>query len=204
MSTLSRFKWWCLGLLAAGVPVSVCHASYPPNTWLQVGPVLALVAAAPWLLRHWPLSDRSVGCITAFLLLHLFAARWTYSGVPYRAWGQAVAGVDIDALFGFERNMFDRLVHFAFGLLAMRPLAEGFARYGGLFRRMAVFAALSAVLAVSALYEIFEWLLAVAMDPAAAEAYNGQQGDVFDAPKDMAMATLGAGAWLALRRWRRH
>ena len=48
------------------------------------------------------------------------------------------------------------------------------------------------VFAVSAAYEIFEWFLAVVMDPAAADAYNGQQGDVFDSPKDMAMAGLGS------------
>ena len=45
--------------------------------------------------------------------------------------------------------------------------------------------------AVSALYEIFEWSLALMMAPQSAEAYNGQQGDGFDAQKDMALALGG-------------
>lgn len=48
------------------------------------------------------------------------------------------------------------------------------------------------MLATSALYELFEWGVAVVMAPDAAEVYNGQQGDMWDPHKDMALATLGA------------
>jgi putative membrane protein len=48
------------------------------------------------------------------------------------------------------------------------------------------------VFAVSALYEIFEWLLTLTMEGSLATAYNGQQGDLWDAQKDMALAALGA------------
>jgi putative membrane protein len=53
------------------------------------------------------------------------------------------------------------------------------------------------VLGSGALYEIFEWLLAVSMDPVSSEAYNGQQGDPFDAQKDMLIASIGSLAGLA-------
>ena len=59
------------------------------------------------------------------------------------------------------------------------------------------------MLAASALYEMFEWALTLAAAGAIADAYNGQQGDIWDAQKDMALATFGALAaatWLALRR----
>ena len=49
-----------------------------------------------------------------------------------------------------------------------------------------------AVLSISAVYEIFEWLLTVIMAPQHAEAYNGQQGDLWDAQKDMALAFVGS------------
>jgi putative membrane protein len=42
------------------------------------------------------------------------------------------------------------------------------------------------------LYEVFEWLLSVFLSPDQAEAYNGQQGDMWDPQKDMALAMLGA------------
>lgn len=195
-------RWWLLACLA-GVPLSAVGAAYPPNTWLQVGPVVAGIPLAWWELRRWPMSTASVGWVCAFVLLHLFAARWTYSSVPYDAWGHAAFGFSIDAAFGFQRNMFDRLVHFASGLCFALPLVEAGMRHARLTRRMAVTFMLLAVLAIGALYEIFEWMLTLGLSPEAAEQYNGQQGDMFDAPKDMALALLGALVWMISARLRR-
>lgn len=96
------------------------------------------------------------------------------------------------ATLGFERNMFDRLVHFLFGALSMAPMVEAGQRYWRLSRRMALAFALLFVLAVGGVYEIFEWSLTLALAPDDAGAYNGEQGDMFDAQKDMALAGLGA------------
>lgn len=192
-------RWWLLACLA-GVPLSAVGAAYPPNSWLQVGPVVVGVGLGWWALRRWPMTTASVAWVSAFVMLHLLAARWTYSDVPYDAWGQAAFGFSIDKALGFERNMFDRLVHFASGLCFARPLVEIGTRYGGLTRRMAILVMVLAVLAIGALYEIFEWTLTIGMSPEAADMYNGQQGDMFDAPKDMALALLGALVALAGRR----
>jgi putative membrane protein len=191
-------------VVLVGIPISAWGAVYPPNTWLQVGPVVIIVAMAWQVLRLKPLSDMSVGWFATFLLLHLFAARWTYSGVPYDQWLSAITGHSVDAAFGFKRNMFDRLVHFAFGLCAVVPLVEIGKRYLCYSFGSAVGFALLFVLAASAVYEIFEWLVAVTMDPLSAEAYNGQQGDIFDPQKDMLAATLGSVvAFVTMRpRWR--
>ncbi len=71
----------------------------------------------------------------------------------------------------------------------------------------AAYAAISTVLASGAIYEIFEWAVAITAAPSMAEAYNGQQGDFFDSDKDMAIAALGslisAGALLAAAALRR-
>ena len=197
MAAIPVRQRWCLVLVALGVPLSAWGSIYPPNTWLQVGPVALLAMAAVPALRRWPSSTGAVASLTAFLLLHLFAAHWTYSDVPYDAWSRVVVPGGIDAALGYSRNMFDRLVHFSFGLCLMTPMAEVMRRYAGDSRWRAAIEALLIVLAVSAVYEIFEWLLAVGMDPVDADQYNGQQGDVFDSPKDMAMAALGAVAWIA-------
>lgn len=193
-----------LRMLAAvllAVPLSAWGAVYPQNTWLQVGPVILLVAIGAWLLRRRPLTTISVGWIVAFLLLHLFAARWTYSSVPYDRWIGGVVGLSLDQTLGFQRNMFDRLVHFAFGVCFAVPLVEIGCRYFGFGRRPAIGVMLLAIWACGAFYEVFEWLLAVTMDPVSAEAYNGQQGDMFDPQKDMLAA--GLGGFLALTWIRR-
>jgi putative membrane protein len=183
MPPLAKAQGWMLAAVMLGIPLSAWGALYPTNTWLQVGPVAVLLPFAWRALRLTPLSNASAACMTAFVLLHLFAARWSYSFVPYDAWFPALAS---------ERNMFDRLVHFLFGVFAIAPMVEAGVRYWGLSPRMALVFAINFVLAVGGLYEIFEWSLTLALAPEDAGAYNGEQGDMFDAQKDMALAGAGA------------
>lgn len=171
-------------LVALGIPTSAVGALYPGNTWLQVGPVAVLLPAAIWALRRRPISDASAVCVATFALLHLLAARWSYSFVPYGEWLPALDS-------GSGRNMFDRLVHFMFGALIVLPFAELVMRYGGLGLRTALWGAILLVLAVGGLYEIFEWGLTLFLAPEDAGAYNGEQGDIFDSQKDMAIAAFG-------------
>ena len=51
-------------------------------------------------------------------------------------------------------------------------------------------------------YEIFEWLLTIVAAGETADRYNGQQGDIWDAQKDMALAALGAILVLLVQRRR--
>ena len=178
--------------LAIAVALANVRQPYPDIAPLQHVPTVLLILAAPWLLRRWPLSDGSVGCILAFFLLHTLAGRYTYSNVPYDAWGRGLLGVSIDRMLGLVRNGFDRLVHLSFGLLAIRPFAEAARRRGGMGRKAAIVSAFLFVGAVSALYEIFEWLLTIVVAPGMADEYNGQQGDMWDSQKDMAIALVGA------------
>ena len=84
--------------------------------------------------------------------------------------------------------------------LSVIPVAEIARRWGGLGRHGAAVAVLGWVLAVSCLYEIFEWLLTIVAAGETADRYNGQQGDIWDAQKDMALAALGAILVLAIPR----
>ena len=184
--------------LAVAVFVANLWQPYPEIAPLQHIPTMLLLFASPWLLRRWPLSDCAVASLVAFLLLHTLAGRYTYSNVPYDAWGRALTGQSIDAAMGWTRNGFDRLVHLSFGLLWVAPVAEIVRRYAGAGWRTSLWFAVLFVGCVSALYEIFEWLLTMLLAPGMANAYNGQQGDVWDAQKDMAIAILGAflaGVW---------
>ncbi|MBH1999396.1 MAG: DUF2238 domain-containing protein [Sphingomonadaceae bacterium] len=176
---------------------------YPDLAPLQHGPTIALILAAPWLLRRWPLSTPAVACIWLFLLIHTLGARWIYSYVPYDDWARAVSGLDISSLLGATRNGYDRLVHFGFGALLTLPLSEIAQRRGGLRPTWALAFAFAAIGLGSALYEIFEWLLTILAAGETADYYNGQQGDVWDAQKDMAAAQFGSAiACIALLRRR--
>ncbi len=174
---------------------------YPALAPLHHIPTLALIATAPWWLRRWPLSNGALFCLVGFFALHSIAARWTYSYVPYDVWVEAVTETTLNDAMGWTRNHFDRLVHLAFGVLLVPPLAE-WLRPVLPTLRLRLVAAVILLLAASAAYELFEWLLTLLMAPGAAEAYNGQQGDMWDAHKDMALALAGsvvAALWLGWR-----
>lgn len=185
-------QFWMILALAVAVALANVAQPYPDIAPLQHIPTLVLILVAPALLRRWPLSNASTGCILAFLLLHTLAGRYTYSNVPYDLWGRTVFGVSIDHAFDLKRNNFDRVVHLSFGLLSVVPFTELATRYGGMTRRPAILSAFLFVGAVSAIYEIFEWLLTMVLAPGQAEEYNGQQGDMWDSQKDMAVAIIGA------------
>ena len=156
---------------------------------------LTFVMVPPLVLgyRRFRFSDRAYVQGTIFLVLHTIGAHYTYSEVPVGHWVR-------DGL-GLARNHYDRLVHFAFGLLMVRPVRElGFrGREPG---RFALFYFCVAGVALwSLLYEVLEWLVATIVDPAAGTAYLGTQGDQWDAEKDMGLAFVGAVIAAAYEWW---
>lgn len=192
-----------LGFLLALLLVAQIEQPYPEVALLQHLPTMLLLIAAPALLRRWPLSTSALACIAAFMALHTLGGRYAYSNVPYDDWARAVTGSALSDAFGWTRNQYDRFVHFAFGALSVVPVAEIARRWGGLGRHGAALAVLGWVLAISSLYEIFEWLLTIIAAGETADRYNGQQGDIWDAQKDMALAVLGVIMILILTRRRR-
>ena len=189
-------------ILGLAVLIANIRQPYPDVAPLHHVPTMLLVFAAPLLLRRWPLSDKAVGALLLFWLLHTLGGRYTYSNLPYDEWAELITGHTISGVFGLTRNGYDRLLHLAFGLLWVLPFSEAMRRHAGMGWRASLWTAFLFVGAASALYEIFEWLLTIVVAPDMADEYNGQQGDVWDAQKDMAAAVVGAGiAALYQGRW---
>jgi putative membrane protein len=178
--------------LVAATAVSYVDAPYPADLTLHHVGTAAGIALLVWTMRRAPLSDASFAAVAAFLFLHVVAAHWLYSFVPYDEWTRRLFGFSVTETFGFRRNHFDRLVHFSFGALAVIPVREVLRTRARLRPWWARALSVDLVVSSSAVYELFEWGVAVVADPAHAERYNGQQGDPFDSQKDMAFAALGA------------
>lgn len=189
---MPRAQWAMLGALLLLLALVQVEQPYPHVAPLHHLPTLALIVAAPFLLRKWPLSSGSLACLAAFLALHTIGGRYTYWDVPYDAWSEALFGRSIGEAFGFTRNHYDRFVHFAYGLLLVRPIWEALARHCRIAAQPALWFAVAIITALSGFYEIFEWLLTLTIAGPMAADYNGQQGDLWDAQKDMALALLGS------------
>jgi putative membrane protein len=98
----------------------------------------------------------------------------------------------MQTLFDFERNHYDRLVHFAFGLLLAYPIRELLLRKSGINRAWSFFIAVNCIVAFSAIYEVLEAIAAMIVSPELGAAYLGTQGDEWDAQKDTFLAFIGA------------
>ena len=142
--------------------------------------------------KKLPLSKVSYTLLFLFFCLHTLGAHYTYSLVPYDAWFDALTGRTLSSITGWERNHYDRLVHLAYGLLLAYPAREVFLRVADVRGFWGYFLPTDVVMASSMLYELIEWAAAMFFGGDLGTAYLGTQGDVWDAQKDMALATLGA------------
>ncbi|MBL6935697.1 MAG: DUF2238 domain-containing protein [Alphaproteobacteria bacterium] len=147
--------------------------------------------------RRFAFSELSYVLIAVFLALHAVGSHYTYSETPLGFW--------MSEAWGWERNHYDRVIHFAFGVLIAYPFREIFLRAAKIPTGWANFLAFCMVATFSACYEIIEWWAASIVDPEAAMAFLGTQGDVFDAQKDSTLAMLGALLTMAAAAmWERH
>jgi putative membrane protein len=177
--------------------------------WMAISPVdrgdwllenlLAITAVAVLVLtaRRFQFSDQSYVLITLFLTVHAIGAHYTYAKVPFGFW--------LQDLLNAGRNPFDRIVHFAYGLLLAYPIREILVRLAGVRGAWSFFLPVSATLAQSGLFELIEAVAATLVSPELGVTYLGTQGDEWDAQKDMAAALTGAivmmaGTW-TMSRW---
>ena len=178
-------------LILLWVPLAM--APFDRKDWiLENVLLLAALAFLAATVRAFPLSRISYSLIFIFLCLHTIGAHYTYAEVPYDAWMTKLTGHSFNSLVGWERNNFDRVVHFSYGLLLAYPVREMFLRIANVRGFWGYFMPLDLTMSTSMLYELIEWAAAEYFGGDLGMAYLGTQGDVWDAHKDMALASLGA------------
>lgn len=174
-------------MLALLVLVWVITAIHPlhPNDWLLENLLVFLaVIVLAGTYRWFQFSNPSYAMFVVFLCLHLVGAHYTYSETPIGFW--------LQDWLGWERNHYDRIVHFSFGLLLAYPLREELLRLPRVKRSWSYVLAVALVLALSALYEVIEGITALIVNPDLGTAFLGTQGDQWDSQKDTLLAFLGS------------
>lgn len=194
MTTDRRYYALLLAILGA---VSVWSAIQPHDrfTWyLEVFPVMIALPILLFTYKRFPFSRLAYALILVHAIVLLIGGHYTYAEMPLFNW--------LRDANGWDRNYYDRLGHVAQGfipaivareiLLRTSPLRPG---------KWLFFLVLCIALAISALYEMLEWWVAVASGSDAV-AFLATQGDVWDTQWDMFLALLGAlAALLLLSGW---
>jgi putative membrane protein len=190
---VNRRRMVLASLVTWYVAVSIWTAYAPADRqfWILASILpAALVAFLAATHRALPLSPASYLSIALFLTLHMIGVRYTYAQVP--------AGFWLEHALHFDRNNFDRVVHFCFGFLIAYPLEESFRLVAGVRGWLLYYLPVMTILGLSGLWEIIESWVAQTVHPELGLAYLGSQGDVWDAQKDMAAALYGALVCMAV------
>lgn len=181
---MTKYKWFLLTVFILFWSWAAYRPLFPEDWLLENYLVFMWVPIIIVLGRYFKLSNLSYTLITIFMCLHVVGSHYTYSEVPF--------GEVLKNWFNSDRNMYDRLVHFSFGLLLAYPIREVFMRLAKVKGFWSFYFPVDLVLAFSCTYELIEWWSARNLDPALGLSFLGSQGDIWDAQKDMGLAGLGA------------
>ena len=134
-------------------------------------------------LRGIRFSNTAYALMFVFFALHTVGGHYTFEHVPFGA---------VTRFFGFERNHYDRICHFAVGLFAF-PTIEYLEQHDLVKgRRLLCVLTVMSIFGFAAIFELIEWGYAAWADSQAGTLFLGSQGDVWDAQKDMLADGLGA------------
>jgi putative membrane protein len=183
------FRRALLAVVLLAVALSAVHP-FDRLTWLlEVAPVLIGIPLLLASARRFRLTDLICLLLAVHALILIVGGIYSYARVPLGFWLQ-------DWLH-LARNPYDRIGHFAQGfvpamlareiLLRRSPLRPG---------KWLAFLVVCVCLAISACYELIEWIAALMLGQGADE-FLGTQGDPFDTQADMAMALVGSCSALA-------
>ena len=164
--------------------------------WLAIDPVdsqdwflenlltLGFVAVLLLTYRRFAFSLTSYCLMVVFLIFHTIGAHYTYAEVPIGHWLQQTLEL--------SRNPFDRIAHFAYGVLLVYPFRELLVRLAGVKGLWSYYLPASGILAQSGFFEVVEAVVAMIVSPELGSMYLGTQGDEWDAQKDMVAAFVGS------------
>ncbi|OPH48483.1 hypothetical protein BC351_08420 [Paenibacillus ferrarius] len=172
-------------LAYAGIWIWMAVSPYSRFDWVLEN--LLIWAALIGLVstyRLFSFSNLSYAFIGIFLVLHTVGAHYSYN--------ENVVDVWMKLLFHTERDSYDRLVHFSFGLLMAYPIREAMSVWTNLSRRWLYVITCVIVLALGAFYELIEMWVALLVAPEIGTLFLGTQGDPWDTHHDMEMALYGS------------
>lgn len=168
-------------------------APYDRHDWLLENMlVFGLVAALLLGHRHYSPSPSAATLIFLYLCIHQLGAHYTYAHVPYDAWWQSLTGESLNRQLGWDRNQYDRLAHFSYGLLLAYPMREVLIRLGLRPGLWSLVLPVDIVLSTSAVYELIEWIGGEMLGDGLGRTFLATQHDRWDPQKDMAVAAFGA------------
>jgi len=180
---MKRDGWWILIFCLVLIWSAINPHDYV--TWLlEVAPALIGAGVLFATRNTFPLTPLTAILVLVHCIILMVGGHYTYAEVPLFDW--------LGEFFGWQRNNYDKLGHFAQGfvpaIVAREILIRKKVIASSAWRNFFI---ICFCLGFSAFYELIEWWVAL-LSGESAEAFLGTQGYIWDTQSDMAWALSGA------------
>ena len=185
MKQIPKFHLFLLAFVLLTILWSVIGVQDTYLTWiLEAAPALVGLIVLVLTYNKFRMPTFLYVVMALHMAVLLVGAHYSYAKVPLGFWMQD--------WFGWTRNNYDKIGHFMQGVTPALVTIELLHRTTPLRTAgWTGFLSVCVAEAISALYEIIEWLASLSC-PTDTEAFLGTQGYIWDTQTDMFMCLLGA------------
>lgn len=158
--------------------------------FLEIIPALIGVLILTLTFKRFRFTNFTYFMILLHCIILFIGGHYTYAEVPLFDY--------VREIFHQTRNNYDKVGHFAQGLIPALIIRELFIRKKVINNKSFFnFIIVSICLAISAAYEWIEWGVSISTGDKG-DSFLGTQGDIWDTQSDMLFATIGACIGLLL------
>lgn len=185
-----KYIYFLVALFFISFIASVINPKEGFTCFLEVIPAIIGFLVLAFTFKKFRFTNFTYTLILIHCIILFIGGHYTYAEVPFFDY--------IKEVFHQSRNNYDKVGHFAQGLVPAMIIRELFIRKKVISNQSFFnFIIVSICLAISATYEFIEWFVSIATGDGG-DAFLGTQGYVWDTQSDMLFATIGAIAGLIL------
>ena len=179
-----KYIYFLLALFFISLIASIINPKEVFTCFLEIIPAIIGVLILTFTFKKFRFTNFTYTLILVHCIILFIGGHYTYAEVPFFDY--------IKEIFHQSRNNYDKVGHFAQGLVPAMIIRELFIRKNVISNKSFFnFIIVSICLAISAAYEWIEWGVSIATGDGG-DAFLGTQGYVWDTQSDMLFATIGA------------
>lgn len=185
-----KYIYFLVSIFFISLVASVINPKEGFTCFLEVIPAIIGFLILAFTFKKFRFTNFTYTLILIHCIILFIGGHYTYAEVPLFDY--------IKEVFHQSRNNYDKVGHFAQGLVPAMIIRELFIRKKVIANQSFFnFIIVSICLAISAAYEFIEWFVSIATGDGG-DAFLGTQGYVWDTQSDMLFATIGAIVGLIL------
>ena len=179
-----KYIYFLLALFFISLIASIINPKEVFTCFLEIIPAIIGVLILTFTFKKFRFTNFTYTLILVHCIILFIGGHDTYAEVPFFDY--------IKEIFHQSRNNYDKVGHFAQGLVPAMIIRELFIRKNVISNKSFFnFIIVSICLAISAAYEWIEWGVSIVTGDGG-DAFLGTQGYVWDTQSDMLFATIGA------------